>query len=76
MWIRRAAKGIFFSKSINFVFNILIFVFLTTSLSTRSIYFFKSVKIVLNLRTSKLSIFFFKLFELVGTLVSLLMSNL
>ena len=47
--------------------------FLTTSLSTTSLTFFKSTGTVFNLPTSKSSTTVFKLFRLVGTLVSLLM---
>ena len=51
--------------------------FLTTSLSTRSLIFFKSTGTAFNLpTTSKSSTFVFKLFELVGTLTNLLMSSL
>ena len=52
------------------------FVFLATLLSTSSLNFFKSAGIVFSLPASKSTSFVFKLFELVGTLVSLLMSNL
>ena len=52
------------------------FVFLTTSLFTKPFNLFKSTGMVFNLPTSKPSTFVFKSFELVGTLTSLLMSNL
>ena len=50
--------------------------FLTNSLSTRSLNLFKSTGTVFSLPTAKSSTFVFKLFTLVGTLVSLLMSSL
>ena len=50
--------------------------FLTTSLSTISLNFFKSTGTVFSLPTSRSSTSVFKLFRLVGTLVSLLMSSL
>ena len=50
------------------------FVFLTTSLSTTSLNFFKSIGTVFNLPTSKSSTFVLKLLKLVGT--SLLVSSL
>ena len=52
------------------------FVFLTTSLSTTSLSFFKPTRTVLNLPTSKSSTFVFKIFKLVETLTSSLMSSL
>ena len=52
------------------------FVFLTTSLSTTPLNFFKSIGTVFNLPTSKLSTFAFKLFKIVGIFISFLMSNL
>ena len=52
------------------------FVFLTVSLSTTSLIFFKSAGTVFSLPTSKSFTFVFKLFKLVGPLVSLIMSNL
>ena len=51
------------------------FVFLTTSLSTASLYFFRSTGTVFNLPTSKSSTFLKIFFKLVETLVSLLMSR-
>ena len=51
-----------------FVFSVLKFVFLTTSLSTTLPNFFKSTGANFNLPTSKSSTFVFKLFKLVGTL--------
>ena len=59
-----------------FVFSVLNFVFLTTSLSSKTLDFFKSTGIVFNLPTSKSFTFIFKLFTPVGKLASLLMSNL
>ena len=50
--------------------------FLTTSLSTTLLNFFKTMVAFFNLITSKSSIFVSKLFKIVGTLVSLLMLNL
>ena len=52
------------------------FLFFITSLSTASLNFFKSTGTVFNLPTSKSSTFVFILLELVGTLVSLLISSL
>ena len=52
------------------------FVFLTTSLYTKSVTFFKSTETVFDLPISQSSTFVFKLFELVGTLTNLLISNL
>ena len=52
------------------------FVFLKTSLYTISLNFFKSTGTVFNLQASKSSSFVFKLFKLVGTLTSWLMSSL
>ena len=52
------------------------FVFLKTSLSTISLSFLKPKESVFNFPTSKSSTFDFELFQLVGTLVSLLMSSL
>ena len=76
MWIKVVASGIFFSKLLIFVFSVLNFVFLPTSFSITSFYFFKSNGTVFNLPTSKSSTFIFKLFKQIGTLVSLLMSSL
>ena len=56
-----------------FVSSVLSFVFLTTSLSTTSLNFFKSTGTVFHLPTSKLSTFVFKL---IGRLINLLMPNL
>ena len=67
------ASEILFSKLFTFVFN---FVFLTTALSATSFHFVKYTGTVFSLPTSKSSIFVFKLFKLVGALVSLLLSNL
>ena len=74
--VKVSKSGIHFSKLFSFVFSKLYFLFLTTSLSTTSLNFFKSTGKVFNLPTSKSSTFVFKLFKLVGTLVSLLMSSL
>ena len=74
--VKVSKSGIHFSKLFSFVFSKLDFLFLTTSLSTTSLNFFKSTGKVFNLPTSKSSTFVFKLFKLVGTLVSLLMSSL
>ena len=52
------------------------FVFLTTSLSTASLKFFKSTGTVFSLPTSKSPTFVFILFKIVGTLTSLLISSL
>ena len=76
MWFKVAASGIFFSELFTFVSSVLNFVFLITALSTASLNFFKSTGTVLNLPTSKQSNFVFKLFKLVGTFISLLMSSL
>ena len=58
-------------KVVTFVFSVLNFVFLTTSLSTTSLNFFKSTGTVFNLPRSKSSTFVFRLFRVVGTLVGL-----
>ena len=76
MWIKVVASEIFFSKLFTFVFGVLNFVFLTTSLSTTSLNFYKSTGAVFNLPASKSSTIAFKLFKLVQTLTGLLMSNL
>ena len=52
------------------------FVFLTTLLSTTSLNFFKPERTIFNLPRSKSCTFVFKLFKLVGILVSLLVSSL
>ena len=75
MSIDVVALGIFFSKLFTFVFSVLNFAFLTTSLSTTSLYFFKSTGTVFNLPTSESATLLFKLFKLVGTLTNLLMSS-
>ena len=59
-----------------YLYSVLNFVFLTTSLSTASINFFKSTVAVFNLPTCKSFTYVFKLLKLVGTLFSLLMSSL
>ena len=77
MWIKVVASGILFSKLFTFLFNLLNFLFLTTTLFTASLIFFKSTGTVFNLKPkSKASNFVFKLFKPVGTLTSLLMSGL
>ena len=59
------ASEIFFSKLFTFVISMLNFVFLTKSLSTTSLNFFKSTGTVFNSPTSELSTLVFKLFKLV-----------
>ena len=76
MLINAVASGILFSKLFIFVFSVLNFVLLTTSLSATSLNSFKSTGAVFNLQISILSSFVYKLFKLDGTLVSLLMSSL
>ena len=66
----------FLFKLINFVFSVLNFVILTTSLSTTSFNFFKSIRTVFNSQFSISSTFVFKLFKLVRTLTNLAMPNL
>ena len=66
MWINVVASGIFFSKLFTFVSSVLNFAFLTTSLSTTSLKFYKSTGTVFNLPTSRSFIFVFELFKLVG----------
>ena len=65
-----------FYKLFTFVFSLLNFAFLTTSLSTTSLIFFKSAGTAFNLLTPKSSTFVFKLLKLVRTLSNLLMLNL
>ena len=67
MWNKVVASGVFFSKLITFILSVLSFVFLTTSLSTTSLTFFKSTGTVFNLPTSKSSTIVFKLLRLIGT---------
>ena len=67
MWNKVVASGVFFSKLITFVLSVLSFVFLTTSLSTTSLTFFKSTGTVFNLPISKSSTIVFKLLRLIGT---------
>ena len=69
-------KIIFFFKLFAFVFSVLNFVFLTTSLSIKSLNLFKPTQTVFNIPTSKSSTFVFKLFKLLGILTSLLMFDL
>ena len=67
----------FFSKFfLNFVFGVLNVLFLTTSLSTISLKFFKSTGTVFKLPKSKSSTFVLRLFKLVGTLTGLLITSL
>ena len=72
MLIKVVASGIILPKLFTFIFSVLNFVFLTASLSTTSLNFFKSTGIVLNLPISRSSTFVCKLFKLVGKLTSLL----
>ena len=75
--IKEFSSGIFFfSKLFIFALGVLIFVFLTTSLSTTSLTFFKFTGITSDLPISKSSTFVFKWLKLVGTLTKLLMSSL
>ena len=76
MWIKIVALRIFFSKLFTFVLSVLNFEFLTASLSTTSLVFFKSAGTLFYLPTSNSSIIAFKLINLVGELASFLMSNL
>ena len=71
---RVVASGIFFYKLFTFVFSVLNFVFLTTSLSTTSLKVFKATVTVFNLPTSKSFTFVFKLFKLIETINLLLFS--
>ena len=59
-----------------FVYSVLNFAFLTTSLSTASFSFSKSTETVFGLPTFKSSTFVFKLFNLVATFISLLIYSL
>ena len=70
MWNKAVASGIFSCKWFTFVFSVLNSVFLTTSLSTTSLNFFKSTGSVFNLPTSRSYTFAFKLNKLVETLTS------
>ena len=70
------ASAIVFSKLFTYVFRVLNFVFLATSLSTTSLVFFNSTGTVFNLPTSKSSTFVSKLFKIVGALKSVLMFSL
>ena len=76
MRINVVESKILFSKLIIFVFNVLNFIFLTTSSSTTTRNFSRSAGEVYHLPTSKLSSFVLKLFKLVVTLTSLLMFSL
>ena len=76
MQINVVESKILFSKLIIFVFNVLNFIFLTTSSSTTTRNFSRSAGEVYHLPTSKLSSFVLKLFKLVVTLTSLLMFSL
>ena len=75
MCIKEVASRFSFSELLTFVLSVLSFVFLTSSLSPTSSYFFKSTGLVFNLPTSKSSTIVFKLIKLVGTLVGLLISS-
>ena len=68
MWIKVVTSQIFLYILFTFVFRVLNFLFLTTSLSTTSLNFFKSTGRVFNLPSSESSTLVFKLFKLVGTL--------
>ena len=70
MRINVVASGTFFSKLFIFFFSVLNFAFLTTSLATKSLTFFKCTGTAFNLPTSRLSYFVFVLFKPVGTLIS------
>ena len=59
-----------------FIFSVLIFSFSKTLLSTVSLNVFKSTGSVFNFPISKSSTFVLKLFRLVGTLTSLIISYL
>ena len=63
---------VFCPKLHSFVFGVLNFVFLATSLSGTSFSVFKSRETVFNLPTSKLSSFVFKLSKLVGKVFKVL----
>ena len=76
IWINEVVSGAFFSKLFIFVFSVLNFVFLTTSLVTTSVNFFGNTGTVFNLTTYKSPTIVFKLFILVGALTNLLMSSL
>ena len=76
MRINAVASKILFSKLMIFVFNVLNFIFLTTSSSTTTLNFSRSAGEVYHLPTSKLSSFILKLFKLVVTLTSLLKFSL
>ena len=65
----------FFSKLFTFVFSVLNFIFLKTSLSTISVNFFRSAGRFSCLPTSTSSTFVFKFLKLVATLTILLMSS-
>ena len=56
---------IFISKLFTFLFSVLNFVILTTSLSTTSLNLFKATGTVFNLPTSKSFTFVFKLFKII-----------
>ena len=75
MYIKVVASGMLFSKLFTFVFSVLNFVFLATSLYTTSLNFFNYTGTVFNLPKPKSSTFILKSFKLVGTLASLLMSS-
>ena len=71
MSIKIAASGILFCKLFTFIFSLLNFVLLTTSLFTVSLKFFNSIGIVFNLLTSKSNTFVFKLLKPVQTLTKM-----
>ena len=73
--IKVVASGIFFNKWFTFVYSVLNFVCLATSLSSASFNFFKSRETFFSLPTSKWFTFLKKLLKLVGSLTSLLMFN-
>ena len=75
--IKEISPGFFFfSKLFIFVLGVLIFWFLTNSLSTISLTFFKFTGMTSDLPIPKSSTFVFKWLKLVGTLTKLLMSSL
>ena len=78
MWIKVVDQGfpLLNIKLFTFVSSVLNFVFLTTSLSTALLNYFKSTGKVFNFSTSNAFTLAFKLFKLFGTLVILLMSSL
>ena len=75
MYIKVVASGMLFSKLFTFIFSVLSFVFLATSLYTTSLNFFNYTRTVFKLPKPKSCTFVLKSFKLVGTLASLLMSS-